>query len=53
MVDLNPARLETARELGCSAAVASADELDRPRGWDNVIDCTGRRRRDRGRPARG
>ena len=41
MVDLNPARLETARELGCSAAVASADELDRPRGWDNVIDCTG------------
>ena len=41
MVDLNPARLETARELGCSAAVGSADELDRPRGWDNVIDCTG------------
>jgi 2-desacetyl-2-hydroxyethyl bacteriochlorophyllide A dehydrogenase len=41
MVDLNPARLETARELGCSAAVALADELDRPRGWDNVIDCTG------------
>ena len=41
MVDLNPARLETARELGCSAAVTSADELERPRGWDNVIDCTG------------
>ena len=41
MDDLNPARLQTARELGCSAAVASADELDRPRGWDNVIDCTG------------
>ncbi len=41
VVDLNPARLETARELGCSAAVASADELDRPRGSDNVIDCTG------------
>jgi threonine dehydrogenase-like Zn-dependent dehydrogenase len=41
MVDLNPARLATARELGCSAAVGSADELDRPRGWDNVIDCTG------------
>ena len=41
VVDLNPARLETARELGCSAAVASADELDRPRGWDIVIDCTG------------
>jgi 2-desacetyl-2-hydroxyethyl bacteriochlorophyllide A dehydrogenase len=41
MVDLNPARLETATELGCTAAVTSADELDRPRGWENVIDCTG------------
>ena len=41
MVDLNPSRLETARLLGCSATVASADELDRPRGWDIVIDCTG------------
>ena len=41
VVDLNPVRLETARELGCSAAVGSADELDRPRGWDVVIDCTG------------
>jgi 2-desacetyl-2-hydroxyethyl bacteriochlorophyllide A dehydrogenase len=41
MVDLNPTRLETARELGCTATVTSADELDRPRGWDVVIDCTG------------
>ena len=41
LVDTNPARLATATELGCSAAVGSADELDRPRGWDNVIDCTG------------
>jgi 2-desacetyl-2-hydroxyethyl bacteriochlorophyllide A dehydrogenase len=41
LVDLNPKRLETARELGCSAAVTGADELDRPRGWDVVIDCTG------------
>lgn len=41
LVDLNPSRLETARVLGCSAAVSSADELDRPRGWDIVIDCTG------------
>src|SRR4029077_11773247 len=41
MVDLNPNRLETARELGCTAAVGSADELERPRGWDVVIDCTG------------
>jgi 2-desacetyl-2-hydroxyethyl bacteriochlorophyllide A dehydrogenase len=41
MVDLNPARLGAARTLGCSAAVTSADELDRPRGWEVVIDCTG------------
>lgn len=41
VVDLNPTRLETARELGCTQAVGSADALDRPRGWDTVIDCTG------------
>ena len=41
MVDLNPERLETAKLLGCSAAVTSADDLDAPRGWDVVIDCTG------------
>ena len=41
MVDVNPSRLETARELGCTAAVTSGDELERPHGWDNVIDCTG------------
>ncbi len=41
VVDLNATRLETARQLGCTAAVTSADELDRPRGWDVVIDCTG------------
>jgi 2-desacetyl-2-hydroxyethyl bacteriochlorophyllide A dehydrogenase len=41
MVDLNPERLETAKQLGCSAAVTNADELDAPRGWDIVIDCTG------------
>jgi 2-desacetyl-2-hydroxyethyl bacteriochlorophyllide A dehydrogenase len=41
MVDLNPVRLETAKELGCSAVVGSADELSHPRGWDVVIDCTG------------
>jgi len=41
MVDLNPDRLETAKRLGCSAAVTNADELDAPRGWDIVIDCTG------------
>jgi 2-desacetyl-2-hydroxyethyl bacteriochlorophyllide A dehydrogenase len=41
MVDLNPERLETAKLLGCTAAVTSADELDAPRGWDIVVDCTG------------
>jgi 2-desacetyl-2-hydroxyethyl bacteriochlorophyllide A dehydrogenase len=41
MVDLNASRLDTAKELACTAAVTSADELDRPRGWDVVIDCTG------------
>jgi 2-desacetyl-2-hydroxyethyl bacteriochlorophyllide A dehydrogenase len=41
MVDLNPRRLETAKELGCTATVTGAAELDRPRGWEVVIDCTG------------
>jgi threonine dehydrogenase-like Zn-dependent dehydrogenase len=41
VVDLNPARLETAWLLGCTAIATTADELDRPRGWDVVVDCTG------------
>ncbi|HEV2888677.1 MAG TPA: zinc-dependent alcohol dehydrogenase family protein [Jatrophihabitans sp.] len=41
MVDINPERLETARQLGVSGAAASAGEFDRPRGWDLVIDATG------------
>lgn len=41
VVDVNPARLETAVRLGVSAAAANADELDRPQGWDVVIDATG------------
>jgi 2-desacetyl-2-hydroxyethyl bacteriochlorophyllide A dehydrogenase len=41
IVDINPSRLETASRLGCSSAVTSADELERPRGWDLVIDATG------------
>lgn len=41
MVDLNPDRLATARQLGCTDAVTSADELDYPHLWDVVIDCTG------------
>jgi 2-desacetyl-2-hydroxyethyl bacteriochlorophyllide A dehydrogenase len=41
VVDLNPERLETARRLGVTAAALSADDLDRPRLWDLVIDATG------------
>ncbi|SEG82127.1 2-desacetyl-2-hydroxyethyl bacteriochlorophyllide A dehydrogenase [Actinacidiphila yanglinensis] len=41
MVDINTERLTTARQLGCTATATSADELDRPRGWDVVIDATG------------
>jgi 2-desacetyl-2-hydroxyethyl bacteriochlorophyllide A dehydrogenase len=41
MLDLNEQRLDTARRLGCSAAAATADELERPQGWDLVVDATG------------
>jgi 2-desacetyl-2-hydroxyethyl bacteriochlorophyllide A dehydrogenase len=41
VVDLNPERLATAKLLGCTAIAASADELDRPHGWELVIDATG------------
>jgi 2-desacetyl-2-hydroxyethyl bacteriochlorophyllide A dehydrogenase len=41
MLDLNAERLETAKALGCSATASSADEFDRPRGWELVVDATG------------
>lgn len=41
VVEKNPERLATARQLGVSGAAASADEFDQPRGWDLVIDATG------------
>lgn len=41
VVDVNPVRLETARRLGVSGAGANPDELDRPQGWDLVVDATG------------
>jgi 2-desacetyl-2-hydroxyethyl bacteriochlorophyllide A dehydrogenase len=41
VVDVNPTRLETAVQLGVSATAANADELERPQGWDVVVDATG------------
>ncbi|GAA0229442.1 zinc-dependent alcohol dehydrogenase family protein [Cryptosporangium japonicum] len=41
IVDLNPERLKTAQLLGVTGTAASADEFDRPRGWELVIDATG------------
>ncbi|MBM7439611.1 zinc-dependent alcohol dehydrogenase family protein [Streptomyces sp. HB132] len=41
VLDVNPERLATASLLGCSRSAAAADELDRPGGWDVVIDATG------------
>ncbi|HYU04356.1 MAG TPA: zinc-binding dehydrogenase [Jatrophihabitantaceae bacterium] len=40
-MDVNPARLSIAQALGCSGAVTSADELERPYGWELVVDATG------------
>jgi len=41
VVDLNADRLTVARQLGCTSAVTSADELERPYGWELVVDATG------------
>lgn len=41
MVDVNPGRLKLATGLGCSNAVTSADEVERPYGWELVVDATG------------
>jgi threonine dehydrogenase-like Zn-dependent dehydrogenase len=41
VIDINAARLEVARTLGADAAAVDADQLDRPEGWEIVIDCTG------------
>lgn len=42
VVDINPDRLTTARELGCSQATTTPDEItDRPYAWDLVVDATG------------
>ena len=44
MVDTNSDRLAIARRLGCSTAVGSADEVERPYGWELVVDATGNER---------
>jgi threonine dehydrogenase-like Zn-dependent dehydrogenase len=44
MVDINADRLRVATQLGCTTAVQSADEIDRPRLWDLVVDATGNER---------
>ncbi len=41
VVDINTARLGVALELGADATATTADEFDRPAGWEVVIDCTG------------
>jgi threonine dehydrogenase-like Zn-dependent dehydrogenase len=41
VLDTNPDRAETAAILGCTAVSATADGIDRPGGWDVVIDATG------------
>ena len=41
VVDVDPERLQRAVSLGCSGAGTTADELDRPRGWDVVLEASG------------
>ena len=41
MVDLNDDKLGIAQRLGCSGTANGADEYDRDRGWELVVDATG------------
>ena len=41
VIDTNPTRHPLARRLGADRVAKSADDLDRPHGWDVVIDATG------------
>jgi 2-desacetyl-2-hydroxyethyl bacteriochlorophyllide A dehydrogenase len=41
MVERNPKRHELAKRLAADRIATTADELDRPQGWDVVIDATG------------
>src|SRR5207245_4838124 len=41
MCETNQARHALARRLAADRVAVSADDLDRPKGWDVVIDATG------------
>jgi 2-desacetyl-2-hydroxyethyl bacteriochlorophyllide A dehydrogenase len=41
VIDLNEARLAVAKQLAVDAVGTDANELDRPEGWEVVIDATG------------
>jgi 2-desacetyl-2-hydroxyethyl bacteriochlorophyllide A dehydrogenase len=41
VVDINQDRLALAEQQGATATATSADELERPFGWELVIDATG------------
>jgi 2-desacetyl-2-hydroxyethyl bacteriochlorophyllide A dehydrogenase len=41
VIDLNADRLSLAASQGASGTAASAEEFDRPYGWDLVVDATG------------
>ncbi len=41
VVDLNADRLRLAADQGASGTATSAEEFDRPYGWDLVVDATG------------
>jgi len=41
MVERNPHRHALAKRLAADRVAISADELDKPQGWDVVIDATG------------
>jgi len=41
VVDVKESRLPVAERLGADRTVTSADKLDRPQGWEVVIDATG------------
>jgi 2-desacetyl-2-hydroxyethyl bacteriochlorophyllide A dehydrogenase len=41
ILDVNEQRLKLAQQLGCSRTATSANEIERPYGWELVIDATG------------